>query len=285
MHFHKFQASGNDFLVVEEQHIPAGASLDLMAERLCDRHYGAGADGLLVLRWREDHSEADFDMRVFNADGSEAEISGNGLRCAAAYVYDTDQWTAPAVTINTKAGVKRLRRLLAQDRATFFEVEMGRPKLASHEIPMNLEPALPRVLKHPLRVGEDVFHITACSMGNPHCSLIMQDIDHIDFTDVGSRIENHSIFPERTNVEFVTVLGRNRIRVLFWERGVGETLSSGTGTCAAAIAAMLNGLVDRQVQVLTRAGELSVHWRDDAVVVLVGPVEVVYRGEWLTDLS
>jgi len=285
MQFHKFQASGNDFLVVEESHLPADSSLDLMAERLCDRHYGAGADGLLVLSSLEGHSEASFHMRVFNADGTEAEMSGNGIRCAAAYLFYTGQWTESEVNIATKSGIKHLRWLREQDRTIYFEVEMGQPKLASDEIPMSLEPPLPRVVKHPLRVGEEVFHITACSMGNPHCCLIMRDIDLIDFTDVGARIENHSIFPERTNVEFVKVIDRNRLRVLFWERGVGETLSSGTGTCAAAVAAILNGLVNRKVQALTRAGELSVHWRDDDAVVLVGPVELVYRGEWLTELT
>jgi diaminopimelate epimerase len=285
MQFHKFQASGNDFLVVEASEIPPDTSLALMAEQFCDRHYGAGADGLLVLRALGEASEASFHMRVFNADGSEAEMSGNGIRCAAAYLFRTGQWTEPDIHIATQAGVKRLRRLREEGQTLYFEVEMGRPRLASDEIPMMLDPLLPRVVKHPLRVGEEVFYVTACSMGNPHCSLIMRDIDLIDVTDVGARIENHAIFPQRTNVEFVKVLGRNRLRVLFWERGVGETLSSGTGTCAAAVAAMLNGLVDRQVKALTRAGELTVHWRDDDIVVLVGPVELVYQGEWLTDLS
>jgi diaminopimelate epimerase len=284
MHFHKFQASGNDFLVVEEQRLPTDTSLDLLAERLCDRHYGAGADGLLVLRPLEEGSEANFQMRVFNADGSEAEMSGNGIRCAAAYLYHTGQWADVTLSIATQAGVRRLRRLRKRGKGLYFEVDMGRPKLASSEIPMSLEPPLPRVIKHPLRVGDAVFHITACSMGNPHCSLILRDIDAIDVTEVGAQIENHAIFPQRTNVEFVKVVSRDRLMVLFWERGVGETLSSGTGTCAAAVAAMLNGLVHRKVQVLTRAGELSVHWRDDDVVMLVGPVELVYRGEWLTDL-
>jgi diaminopimelate epimerase len=150
---------------------------------------------------------------------------------------------------------------------------------------MDLEPPLPKVVKHPLRVGEDVFHITACSMGNPHCSLLMRDIDRIDFTDIGSRIENHPIFPERTNVEFVKVINRSRLQVLFWERGVGETLSSGSGSCAAAVAAVLNNLANRKVRVQTRAGELTVSWRDDDMVVLIGPVEVIYRGEWLTEMS
>ncbi len=285
MHFYKFQASGNDFLVVDEESIPTDVSLDLLAERMCDRRYGAGADGLLVLRMVRPADESDVQMRVFNPDGSEAEISGNGIRCAAAYVYHLGRWTEPEIRIATKAGVKRLRHLGERGKTRYFEVEMGRPKLASDEIPMALEPPLSRVVKHPLRVGEDVFYITACSMGNPHCSLLMRDLDRIDFTDVGARIENHAIFPERTNVEFVKVLGRKRLMVLFWERGVGETLSSGSGACAATVAAVLNGRVDRRVKVLTRAGELSVHWRDDDVVVLVGPVELVYRGEWLTDIS
>lgn len=284
MQFHKFQASGNDFLVVEEAHIPPHTPLALMAERLCDRHYGAGADGLLVLRPLGQADEANFSMRVFNADGSEAEMSGNGIRCAAAYLMYTGQWTEPDVTIATQSGVKRLRRVREEGQTLYFEVEMGQPRLASEEIPMNLDPPLPRVIKYPLRVGDEVFHITACSMGNPHCCVIIRDIDLVDVVDVGARIENHAVFPQRTNVEFVKVLGRNRIRVLFWERGVGETLSSGTGACAAAVAAMLNRLVDRQVKALTRAGELTVHWRDDGMVVLVGPVEVVYRGQWLTDL-
>jgi diaminopimelate epimerase len=285
MQFYKLQASGNDFLVVEEKNLPPNASLDLLAERWCDRHYGAGADGLLIVWPRVDRRPADVGMRIFNADGSEAEISGNGLRCVAAYLYYTGQWSEPEVRIETKVGVRTIRQLKAQGHVYELEVGMGRPRLASSDIPMDLEPPMPRVVKHPLRVGEDVFHITACSMGNPHCSLILRDIDRIDFTDIGSRIENHAIFPERTNVEFVKVINRSRVQVLFWERGVGETLSSGSGSCAAAIAAMLNGRADRKVHVQTRAGELIVHWRDDGMVVLIGPAEVVCRGEWLTDVS
>jgi diaminopimelate epimerase len=255
-----------------------------LAKRLCERHYGAGADGMLVVHPCPASAAADFSMVVINADGGEAEMSGNGIRCAAAYVYHSGQWSNEMVRFETQAGIKSLRRLSHRGQTMTFEVEMGRPQLASRDIPLLIDPALAQVINYPLTVGDDVCYITASSMGNPHCSLILDDLETIDFKTIGPRIEHHPLFPQRTNVEFVKVISRDEIEVLYWERGVGHTLSSGTGSCAAAIAAMLNGLTGRQVRVSTLAGELSVKWRDDDVVVLAGPVEVVYQGEWLAEL-
>lgn len=285
MQFVKFQASGNDFLIVDRAGLPELVSVEQLARRLCQRHYGAGADGLLVIERCQVGAPADFSMLVINADGTAAEMSGNGIRCAAAYVYHDKQWSEDVVRIDTQAGTKLLRRLSPPGLTMMFEVEMGRPQLASTEIPILVAQALAPVVNYPLKLGDEVISITACSIGNPHCSLIVPDLSLIDVHTLGPRIEHHPLFPHRTNVEFVQVISRNQIEVRYWERGVGHTLSSGTGSCAAAIATVLNGLTDRQVRVRTQAGELSVRWRDDGVVVLTGPVTLVYRGEWLAPLD
>lgn len=285
MQFVKYQASGNDFLVVDKADLPERTVVGQLAQRLCERHYGAGADGLLVIERCQHGASADFSMLVINADGSAAEMSGNGVRCAAAYVYHEKQWAGDVVRIDTHAGTKSLRRLSPCGPTMMFEVEMGRPQLASSDIPILVDRALTPVVNYPLKLGDAVLSITASSMGNPHCSVLVSDLTLIDVNTLGPQIENHPLFPQRTNVEFVQVIRRDQIEVRFWERGVGRTLSSGTGSCAAAIAAILNGLTDREVRVQTEAGELSVRWRDDDVVVLVGPVTVVYRGEWLAPLD
>jgi len=225
-------------------------------------------------------TEADFEVRLFNADGGETPISGNGTRCAGAYLYLNEGWTEPVVRVATGAGVKRLALVERQSGRFVFETEMGVPRLRSDEIPVLLSAPAERVVRQPLEVDGRQIEFTAVSMGNPHCSLFVADFTHLDWRALGAALERHPAFPERTNVEFIRVISRDEIEVRFWERGVGETLASGTGACGAALAAMLNDLTHRRLQVRTAAGMLAVEWRADGAVVQTGEARAVYSGEW-----
>lgn len=280
MEFMKLQALGNDFLLIEGSAAGPAAGYGSLAVRLCDRHFGAGADGVVVVSQAAPGSGADASTRIFNADGGEAEVSGNGTRCVAAYLRATGRWAADAgpIRIGTAAGVKTVR--LAGDGS--YETEMGAPRLASAEVPAAVDPPLERVVGHELALGDERLVVTVTSIGNPHCTTFVDDVEAVDWRRLGPLVERHPLFPKRTNVEFVQVLGPDRIRVRFWERGAGETLSSGTGASAATVASVLNGLTNRSVAVETPAGELRVRWREeDDLVLLAGPAEPVYSGVWI----
>ena len=284
MLFHKFHALGNDFLIVRQSQLAAlTGDFGRFARRICDRHFGAGADGLEVLLDNPAVTGADFEVRLFNADGGESPISGNGTRCVAAYLYLIEKWDGQSVRIATGAGVKRLNPIKRFSDGLLFETEMGMPMLRSEDIPVILPAPADRVIRQSLDVEGRSIEFTSVSMGNPHCSILVDDFETIDWRRLGPRIELHPAFPERTNVEFIRVIGRNEIAFRFWERGCGETLASGTGACAAALAVMLNELTERKVIVRTEAGELLVEWRDDNSVVQTGEARAVYRGEWLVN--
>jgi diaminopimelate epimerase len=283
MRFHKFQALGNDFLIVRESELRAVADdFESFSRLICDRHFGAGADGVELLLDSPRAAGADFEVRLFNADGGETPISGNGTRCVGAYLYLVEQWNRAEVRIATGAGVKTLKPIERRGKGFVFETEMGSPRFASREIPVALEKELDRVIRQSLDLGEEKVEFTATSMGNPHCSIFVEDFDQFDWRLLGAKLEVHPAFPERTNVEFIHVLSRNEIEVRFWERGCGETLASGTGACGAALAAMLNELTDRKVTVKTEAGELIVEWRADNIVVQTGEARAVYSGDWIS---
>jgi diaminopimelate epimerase len=281
MRFEKFQALGNDFLIVRESDLPAPLAEQAQFIRLlCDRHFGAGADGVEVLLDQSAVEDADFAVRLFNSDGGETPISGNGTRCVGAYLYYHGLWSEPWVRIATGAGIKRLT-LVGREASRFvFASEMGRPRLRSGEIPIRLDQPRERVTGQRLDLDGRTIEFTATSMGNPHCSIFVEDFASIDWRGIGAAIETHPLFPDRTNVEFVRVLSRDRIEVRFWERGVGPTLASGTGACGAAVAAMLNDRTDRQVYVQTEAGELIVEWGADGLIVQTGEARPVYQGIW-----
>ena len=282
MLFHKFQALGNDFLITRERDLRAlSPDIEALSQRLCDRHFGAGADGVEMVCEAVNPSEADFAVRLFNADGGETPISGNGTRCVGAWLYYTGIWAAPVVRIATGAGVKVLKLIESEGSRFVFEAEMGVPQLRSSEVPVNLPQPLERVIGQRLEVEGQTIEFTATSMGNPHCSLFVEDFDKLDWRALGKALEVHPAFPDRTNVEFVRVLNRQEIEVRFWERGCGETLASGTGSCGAALASMLNDLTERKVTVKTAAGRLLVEWRADGTVVQTGEACAVYQGEWL----
>jgi diaminopimelate epimerase len=294
--FTKFHGYGNDYLVFEAEHLaPVGwrggfesvgesNPLGDFVRRVCDRHFGAGADGVAVVERLTGGGYADFVLRIFNPDGSEAAMSGNGSRCAAAYLYFGGLWANEELRFRTRAGVKRFH-LRERTKGSFrFEAEIGQPRFDSSSIPMlTLEP-LAEVRDYPLALpdGETVA-VTALQMCNPNCCVFVEDFDRADWRRLGRTIESHAAFPERTNVEFIRVIDRENIEARVWERGAGETLSSGTGACAAAVTSMLGGHTDRRVRVQMPGGLLEVVRRDDGEVLLTGTAEVVYRGEWLLD--
>lgn len=280
--FAKFHGLGNDFLVVGVEGLPR--SLSELARAICDRHTGVGADGLLVLMppGEKKHQAR---LRFFNADGSEAEMSGNGIRCAAAFLA---KFSRPRRTflIETAAGVKSLEKLKESEGEWLFRVGMGAPIIDPAKIPFDAGNASVPIVGFALRTRQGVVHATVTSMGNPHCSIFVKDFDRLGETDgpslqwesVGSEIESSPLFPNRTNVEFVKVISRQEIAVRFWERGVGHTMSSGTGSCAAAVASMLNDFTKREIRVQTEAGTLQVEWPEDGEITLTGPVERIAQG-------
>jgi diaminopimelate epimerase len=280
MQFTKMQAHGNDFLIIPIDDANLLDQPSRLAQEMCERNYGAGADGIVFVAAARD-GRADFASRIFNADGSEAEISGNGTRCVAAYYYFKEQWDQPEIAIQTAAGLKVGKFISREGLRYRFEFDMGSPRLASAEIPILLPQPLDRVVSFPLRMGGEFQTITCVSMGNPHCSLFLPALDEVILPEIGPLLEDHPAFPTRTNVEFIHVISRAEIEVRFWERGVGRTLSSGTGSCAAAVASMLNNYTERNVRVNTLGGELQVRWDDGGHVKLTGAAEVIYEATWL----
>jgi diaminopimelate epimerase len=289
--FHKFHALGNDFIVTsrsigltraEASRIKGPlrlASLPKLAEAICDRHTGVGADGFLIV---EAGRKPQFDalVRFFNADGSEAEMSGNGIRCAGVFLMDSGEYQSP-LRIKTLAGVKVLEVTKHQRETWEFRVTMGCPVLDPRAIPFAAKGVSEPVVGYTLATRRGKKRATVTSMGNPHCSLFVKSFDRINWPVLGREIEIHPLFPNRTNVEFVRVISRRRIEVRFWERGVGITASSGTGSCAAAVASILNGFTHRKLEVETTAGKLRIAWPDDDEVTLTGPAVKIAFGTYV----
>jgi diaminopimelate epimerase len=280
--FIKFHGFGNDYIVLESENLARFADWGEFARRICNRHYGAGADGIAVIA-REDASEADFHVRIFNPDGSEAGLSGNGTRCAAAYVYHQKLWTSESLRLNTRSGIKRY--FLVEQPASgkyIFDSELGQPEFASESIPMITKAPLETVTNYPLPMDGERVDVTALRMGNPNCCIFVDDFEALDWRRIGRSIEHHRQFPERTNVVFVRIQNRQAIELRIWERGVGETTASGTCSCAAAVAAMINGKTERSIDVSMPGGQARIQWRADGEVVINAPAELVYSGEWLS---
>jgi diaminopimelate epimerase len=271
--FVKTQALGNDFLLVEQAaKIPADHPE--LARKICDRYFGVGADGLIIWKRVGDI----FPIRIFNRDGSEAECSGNGLRCMAAYLIETGRWPENEIRLETVSGMYTLYREGSQ-----YSADMGVPQLTPDRIPF-ISPAttpLERVLNYPLQADDHLFSISACSTGNPHCSLFVDELDDSFIDGVGPMLERHPAFPHRTNVEFIHVLNHREIEVAFWERGVGRTYASGTGSCGATVASILNGHTGRQVTVHTKAGKLVVEWPEGGRLKLTSTANIVAEGNYL----
>jgi len=281
LNFIKFHGFGNDYIVIDAEQFRDPGNLGEFARRICNRHYGAGADGIAVVSPSPDE-DADFRVRIFNPDGSEAALSGNGTRCAAAFLYYQKLWLAEELRLTTRAGVKRY--VLREDDGHgkyVFDSELGQPKFDSASIPMLTEPALDQVVDYELDVDGETFKVTALQMGNPNCCLFVNDFNDLDWRKLGKAIENHKQFPDRTNVVFVRIKDRQNIELRIWERGVGETTASGTCSCAAAVAAMVKEKTERAIEVEMPGGNAKIQWRDDGEVVITGSAEVIYAGQWL----
>jgi len=279
--FTKFHGLGNDYLVIEAEQLSGIEDLGDFARRICNRHYGAGGDGIAIIS-KSQTADADFQCRIFNPDGSEAGLSGNGTRCAVAYLYHAGLWSQEGLRLSTRTGLKRYFLRGKDGPGKFiFESELGQPKFDSPSIPMSISPPLDQVIGYILPVDGQPVPITAMQIGNPNCCIFVDDFDALNWRQLGKKIETHTQFPDRTNVVFVRVPERNRIELRIWERGVGETTASGTCSCAGAVAAMVNEKADRDVRVVMEGGEVRVHWRPDGEVVITGTAELVYSGDWL----
>ncbi|MBO5657726.1 MAG: diaminopimelate epimerase [Agathobacter sp.] len=274
MKFTKMHGCGNDYVYVNlfEEKISNPRELSI---RISDRHFGIGSDGLITIGPSE---IADFTMHIYNADGSEAEMCGNGVRCVGKYVYDHGLTDKTEVTVETGAGIKVLQLFLKDGKVDTVRVDMGEPKFAPQEIPVDYAGA--QVVNAPIQVGDKTWNMTCVSMGNPHAVVFVEDTAHFPIETYGPLFENHVVFPKRTNTEFVQVLSQEEVNMRVWERGSAETWACGTGTCACAVACILNGHTKRKVLVHLLGGDLVIEWDETTNhVFMTGPATEVFSGE------
>jgi diaminopimelate epimerase len=274
MKFVKMQGAGNDYVYIDCTEEELENPVDV-ARKISDRHFGVGGDGLILICPSD---VADFKMRMFNADGSEAQMCGNGIRCFAKFVYDRGLKRRETLRVETLAGVMNLDLTAENGRVKKVRVNMGRPRLLRGEIPMKGDKG--RVINEPLKVDGQTFHITAVSMGNPHVVIFVDDLEKAPVHTIGPKIENHPSFPERTNVHFVQILSRHEAKQRTWERGSGETLACGTGASASVVAGCLNERLDAEATMGVLGGKLELVWADDDNVYMTGPAVTVFEGEW-----
>ena len=275
MRFTKMHGAGNDYVYVNcfEEQVANPAEV---AVKVSNRNFGIGSDGLILIMPSD---KADVRMRMFNSDGSESEMCGNGIRCVAKYAYDHGIVTKTEITAETGAGILTLQ--LFPDSTNKIErvrVNMGPPRLSREEIPMNGIPA-PQVVAEELTVLDKTFKITCVSMGNPHCIIYVDDVDSFPVATYGPLIENHQLFPRRTNVEFIQIISRTEVKQRTWERGAGETLACGTGAGAVCVAGVLNNLTDRTILNHLAGGDLELEWVENGPVFMTGPATEVFSGE------
>ncbi|MBI5185282.1 MAG: diaminopimelate epimerase [Nitrospinae bacterium] len=267
MKFTKMHGLGNDFVVIDARDMDLGP-IKKKAALLADRRFGVGCDQIIVLR---KSGIADFCMKIFNADGSEVEMCGNGVRCLAKYIHDKKITARKEIRFETLGGIKATK-LKGKD----VDVDMGAPILNAPDIPVNLQG---RVVNRPLKVKDREFAVTCVSMGNPHCVSFMDSVDSFEVAKYGPSIENHALFPKRINAEFVEVVSRSRLKMRVWERGAGETFACGTGACASAVAARLVRDGDKDITVELKGGNLKIHWEGEGHPVFMrGPATTVYTG-------
>lgn len=281
LRFTKMQGIGNDYVYVNgfEERVDSPGEL---ARKISNRNFGVGSDGLVLIL---PSASADVRMRMFNADGSEAEMCGNAVRCVGKYVYDHGIQVKDVITVETGAGVKVVRLLFEAGEVCGATVDMGEPELIPSRIPVLTEASLDggqqRFVAHPVDVNGQLYEITAVSMGNPHAVIFMKGIDDLDLPRMGPDFEHHPLFPKRTNTEFVEVISSTRVRMRVWERGAGETLACGTGACAVAVACVLNGYTGRDVEVELKGGTLKIHWDESSNHVhMTGGAVTVFAGEY-----
>lgn len=275
MKFTKMQGAGNDYIYVncfeETVENPTETAI-----RVSDRHFGIGADGLVRICPSE---KADFFMDIYNADGSRAKMCGNATRCVAKYVYDNKMTDKTEISLETLSGIKRIKITVKDGKAVAARVNMGAPILNGREIPTKFDGET--VVSQNLTIDDKAYAVTCVSMGNPHCVLYTDDVHALDLPRIGPKFENHEMFPDRINTEFVHIVSETELDMRVWERGSGETLACGTGACAATVAAILNGDCkrDTEIKVNLLGGTLYINWTADGDVYMTGPAETVCTGE------
>ena len=292
MKFSKLQATGNDFILVDALTGPGDGDRRELARAICDRHFGVGADGLILV---QNSTIADLKMRILDSDGSEAEVSGNGLRCFAKYAIEKGlsakissrgEQDNRSLTIETLSGVRKIKAYMSGNKVNRVEVNMGLPQFKPEQIPIKIEVDIIPILDYPLVIDNKELTLAILSIGNPHAvSFPSRPIADFPLAELGPKVERHPMFPQRTNFEVARVLSRVKIEARVWERGVGETLACGSGACAIAVAAQLLDYVESQVDIILKGGTLTVSWDRVGEVLLTGPVEEVFTGEWLEGKS
>ena len=277
MKFTKMQGLGNDYVYVNcfKEKIDNPPEL---ARRISDRHFGVGSDGLIMINPSD---KADFEMEMYNADGSRGEMCGNGIRCVAKYVYDYGLTDKKHISVETLGGIKYLDLTVEEGKVKMVKVDMGKPELEPLKIPVKASGD--KAVDEPILVGGNEYRMTCVSMGNPHAVIFIGcDVREFPLEEIGPKFENHERFPNRVNTEFVRVIDRRTAEMRVWERGSGETLACGTGACAVAVACGLNGFTEDEVTVRLLGGDLQIRWdREKDTVFMTGPAEVVFDGEWI----
>ena len=282
--FTKMQGCGNDYIYVNgfTEKIPQEEKTELV-RHISDRHFGIGGDGVIFIN---PSSEADFEMEMYNADGSRAEMCGNGIRCVAKYVYDKGLTDKTDISVISCGQIKYLQLFLKEGRVDTVRVNMGAPELRPERIPVTVaEAGMPlekeRIVNAPIIVQGKEYKMTCVSMGNPHAVIFLEDVTNLEIEQIGPYFENHERFPKRINTEFVKVLDKKTVQMRVWERGTGETLACGTGCCATVVACILNGLTNEKVTVKLLGGEIEIEWdREANLVYMTGPAVTVFEGEY-----
>ena len=273
MEFTKMEGCGNDYVYVN------GFTTRLknpnkVSEIVSDRHFGVGSDGLIIINPSE---VADFKMSMYNADGSEGKMCGNGIRCVAKYVYDNKMTDKTTITVETLSGIKTLVLNVKDGTVKTVRVDMGRPVILAKDVPVISDKE--EVINDSLILDGKEYRITCVSMGNPHAVTFVDDTDNLEIEKIGPKFENNEIFPDRINTEFIQLIDRNTIKMRVWERGSGETLACGTGACASVVACVLNGLTEDRVTVKLTGGDLLIEYnRDEDTVYMTGPAKIAFTG-------
>lgn len=280
MKFTKMHGCGNDYIYVDgaKEQIPQDKKPEIV-RRLSDRHFGIGGDGVIFINPSD---EADFEMEMYNMDGSRAEMCGNGIRCVAKFVYDKGLTDKTSVSIISCGKVKYLDLFIEDGKVSTVKVNMGTPILKAADIPVipDKNHEKEEIIAEPITVGDEEYKMTCVSMGNPHAVIFMDEVSSLPLEKIGPLFENHVRFPNRINTEFVKVLDEETVEMRVWERGTGETLACGTGACATVVACILNGLTKEQVTVKLLGGNLQIQWdRDANLVYMTGPAATVFEGE------
>ena len=275
MRFTKMHGLGNDYVYINcfEEKVENPSELSI---KMSNRHFGIGSDGIILIM---SSNNADFRMRMFNSDGSEAEMCGNGIRCVGKYVYDNKMTDKRVIKVETLGGIKTLDLIIENDKVSLVKVDMGEPILESKKVPVTHNKE--RVIGEEFSIEGEKYIFTCVSMGNPHAITYLSDVKKLLIGDIGPKIENHKLFPKRINAEFVRVISRDRLEMRVWERGAGETLACGTAACAVLVASVLNGVSNRNVTIELLGGELEIEWNKiDNHVYMTGPATKVFEGVW-----